>query len=420
MASSLATALALPLVVIALFSASISDDLYVVAAVPALVYGTWNIGALVAGRVLSRTRTIRYWAFAFGAVRAATTAILAWYAFQFDGSNPPDLWPFFVVLAGFGLSSGATSTGIESLLSKAFESSTRATLFASRALWGVVTAAIAGVVVRSVFADEGVAQFRAFGYLYLAAAGAFASAAFFTLLLKEPARRLPAHRTGATNARATVLRMGAFQRYALFRIVLAAVAMLDVFIVVYAVQELSVERGDVGVFVIAYAAALAVGLAAGRGLSRRRGGRATLQATAWLKLLAPLLLLTIPYLRESADVATRSGNDRLYLWLATACFAAIGASHGLQVHGNFQYLCAIVQPHTRQAAFDLTNIIMAVATLFPFVAAWIVERWMYERLFAVAAACSLFGVLLSGILVDRRVVNARERVTSRSSRASTT
>jgi MFS family permease len=137
-----------------------------------------------------------------------------------------------------------------------------------------------------------------------------------------------------------------------------------------------------------------------------------------MKLIAPLLLLTIPYLRDSADVADRVSSDRFYLWMLVICFAALGSSLAFQGAGNFQYLSEIAPATNRSGYFATANVVLMFATLFPLVGAWIVESWDFERLFGVAAAVALLAVLLSGILVDNRIVASRPTTAARLSRVS--
>jgi len=62
--------------------------------------------------------------------------------------------------------------------------------------------------------------------------------------------------------------------------------------------------------------------------------------------------------------------------------------------------------------------VLMFATLFPLLGAWIVEGWDFQRLFGVAAAVALLAVLLSGILVDNRIVASRPTATARLGRVS--
>ncbi len=67
------------------------------------------------------------------------------------------------------------------------------------------------------------------------------------------------------------------RRYLVFRIALAAVAMLDVFIVVYATAGSWHSTAlSSGIYVIAFCVALAICLPLSRSLTTRRGGRAVI------------------------------------------------------------------------------------------------------------------------------------------------
>jgi hypothetical protein len=416
--TSLATGLALPVVVLAAWVALLTNDFYRVALVPALVFGLWNLGAFAGGRVCRDRLRLLPWAFGASAVRAAAMAAVGYLAYQDNPGSDGRLRFLYIALGVFGFASGFCTVPLEALLQKSFESSSRSQLFLGRAFWGVIAAVLSGIVVRSVFQSDGPGTQRAFAYLFIAAAGCLGSGAFFTLLVKEPVRRLSTARHGQHSHPLSASTDRIMQRYLIFRIALAAVAMLDVFIVVYAMQELQFDRTFLGIYVVAFCVALAVCLPLSRSLASRRGGRAALQTSVWLKLIAPLLMLTIPYLRDSADVAKHISGDSFYLWMLAACFAALGASLAFQGTGNFQYLSEISPAIDRAGYFSTANIVLMFATLFPFLGAWILSGWDYQRLFGVSSAVALLAVLLSGILVDNRIVASRPATAPRLGRVS--
>lgn len=416
--TSLATGLALPIVVLCAYVAFLSDDLYQVALVPVLAFGLWNLGSLAGSRLTRNRMRMLPWAFGGSAARAAAMGALAYVAYHTDPADGNRLRTIFICLGLYGFASGFSSAPLELLLQKSFESSSRAQLFIGRAFWGLIAAGLSGVVIRSVFENGVPSTQRAFAYLFIAASGCLASAAFFTLIIKEPVRRLSSARHGGALNPFSALGDRVMRRYLIFRVALAAVAMLDVFIVVYAMRELALDLTFLGVYAIAFCAALAVGLPLARSLGARRGGRAVMQASVWLKLIAPLTLLTIPYLRDSAEVAERVSGDRFYLWMLTVCFVALGMSLAFQAGGNFQYLSEIAPDVNRAGYFTTANVVLMGATLFPLLGAWIVIGWDFERLFAVSAALALLAVLLSGILVDNRVVASRPAMAPRLSRVS--
>ncbi|MEZ4665756.1 MAG: MFS transporter [Thermomicrobiales bacterium] len=416
--SSLATGLMLPVVILAAYVAFLTTNMYRVALVPILAFGLWNLGALVAGRITRERVRLLPWAFGGGAARAAAIGAMAYVAYHTNPTDDNRLTTFLICLGGFGFASGFTSVQLDSLLQKSFESSSRAQLFLGRAFWGLIAAVISGVVVRSVFQTDGPETQRAFAYLFMAATGCFASAAFFTLLVKEPVRRLSSARHGAHATVLAGLSDRVMVRYLVFRIALAAVGMLDVFIVIYTMQELGLQRDFLGTYVIAFCAALAIGVPLARSLGSRRGGRAVLQTSTWMKLIAPLLLLTIPYLRDSSDVADRISSDSFYLWVVAVCYVALGMSLAFQGAGNFQYLSEIAPATNRAGYFATANVVLMFTTLLSLVAAWILTEWDFERLFGVTAAVALLAVLLSGILVDNRIVASRPATAARLGRVS--
>lgn len=416
--TSLATGLALPIVVLAAYVALLTGDLYRIALVPVLSFGLWNLGALVAGRVTKDRLRMLPWAFGGSVVRAAAMGVIAYVAYHADPASDNRLTTFFIGLGLLGFASGFVSVPLEGLLQKAFESSSRTQLFAGRAFWSLIAAVLSGIVVRSVFETDAVDTQRGFAYLFIAATGCLASAAFFTLLVKEPARRLSTARHSHSGHSLSALGDRVMRRYLLFRVALAAVGMLDVFIVIYALRELRFDRQFLGTYVLVFCAAAAIGWPAARAVSAKRGGRAVMQSSVWLKLIAPVTLLTIPYLRGSRDVADRVSGDRTFLWMVAVCFVALGLSLAFQFVGNFQYLSEIAPAINRASYFTTANIVLMLATLFSLLGAWIVDRWDFQRLFAVSAALALLAVLLSGILIDNRIVASRPATSARLNRVS--
>ncbi len=83
-------------------------------------------------------------------------------------------------------------------------------------------------------------------------------------------------------------------------------------------------------------------------------------------------MLTIPYLRDSADVAKHVSGDRFYLWMLAACFAALGASLAFQGTGNFQYLSEIAPAVERARYFSTANLVLMFARCFP---CWAPGSW---------------------------------------------
>jgi len=415
--ASLAAGLTLPVVVLSAYIALATTDPYRVALVPILAFGLWNLGALIAERLCRDRFRLLPWAFGGSAARAAAMAFFAYLTYHASPGGSDRLDWALATIGVWGFASGFASVPLEGLLQKSFESSSRAQLLLGRAFWGIVAAIVSGLVVRSVFQSDGPATQRAFSYLFIAAAGILASSAFFTLLIEEPARRFSTARHGRTITTLKALGSGAMRRYLLFRIALAAAAMLDVFVIVYALRTFAFDRSFLGIYVIAFCAALAVGLPSSRMLATRRGGRAALQGAVWLRLIAPLVLLMIPYLRDSPRITDHTSGDRFFLWLVAVCFAALGASFAFQATGNFQYLDEVAPAIERAAYAATTNLVLMLATLFPMLGAWILTRWDYQYLFGIGGAMALLAILLSGILVDNRVVASKPAAAMRPGRA---
>jgi hypothetical protein len=406
-ALSLADAFIFPTVIMAGYITLHSTSLYAVALVPTISVGLWNLGAMTGKYVTFARRRQLPWAFGASAVRAAAMALLAYSAHRDNIADSDRIRSFFVALTVFAFASGFAVAPTRELLQKSTEGSSRHLLFVRRAFWGTLVSIMGGLIIWRVFGPDGPETNRAFAYLFLAAAACLASASFFLLLIKEPVRIVNPPRVREKASPNSILRNRALRRYLVFRMAAAAVAGIDVFLVVYAIRELSMPLKYLGVFSGFACAALFLTLPLFRSLAGARGGKSTLQLAVWAKLVAPMVALMIPYLRESAEFRERVSGEEIYYWLLAVAFAAIGVNIAGQITGNFQYLLEIAPPSSRDGYLATTNRLLAIACVAPLISAFIADRWDFDTLFAVASGIGLLSVLMTGMLVDTRMVAAR-------------
>ena len=392
----------LPIVILAGLAVQLTDDLTVIGAIPVIATSIWSAAAFL-GLASTRTRRRQLpWAIAAAVVRAAAVGLMAYTAYRTDITDSDRLRSLLIAFAGYSVASGFGSAPTRRVLTKSITGIHRATLFQQRATWGVILAVLAAIVSYRVLDSTDLETPRNFAYLFIAGTAALAAAAFFILNVREPVRIALTPRARLSFSISAATRDQPFRRFLLFRLFLAAAAATDVFLVVYALQELDAPLR----FLAIYAGAIAVATALTRPIWQRvadhRGGRAPLQGAALVRFVIPLVILVIPYVQETDFYLDRAeGNDAL-LWLMAIAFICIGISLAAQIAGNAQYLLEIT-PRTRGSSYlDTTNLVLAFAGILPIIAGWAIAEYDFRAVFATIAVVSLVSILLSGLLTEVR------------------
>jgi hypothetical protein len=388
---------ALVTLVIAAYIAAHTDNLVTLGFAPVLGFGLWNVGALIAGIIVpGRVRRLP-WSFAANLVRTGLMGLIAYVAHQDDVARADQLQSFLICYAVFAFFSGFASVSTNSLIRAALDTASRTRVLHLRAIVATLLAGLAGVVTYKVFSDTSLTMNRAFGYTFTAAAAAIAGSTFFAFTIREtlgPFGRLPAT-PGGTSAHARSIR--AIRRYIAIRALLAAAGMADAFLIVYGIRELSMGLEFIGISVTVFALATAAGLLFWSAFDRLRVPRTTLQIAALLKIIPPLIAVSIPYLQSSAYYDDHTSGNALLHWMIVGSFVALGLAMASIITGSIGYLASI--PAGLATPFiTVSNGVLAVTSTLGFAAGWIADRWGFDRLFAVVLAVAIVSLLSTGLL----------------------
>lgn len=418
--AALAESLLLPIVVLALFVATLTDSFVAVGFVPAIGVGLWALGRLPAGLLAGGQRRKQPWAVGAALVRATATGLLALVCFRVDAADlgtaaGPLLRSFFICWVAYAFAGGFASVPSEALLAKAMPDEGRALFYRQRALWAGLAAILGGLAVAQLLGENGPPFPRNFALLFLAATVAQLATVFFLATLREPVRIA----TAAAPSPLSVLRAlpealadAGYRRFLFFRVLLSLSALIDPFLVVFAVARLGVSPVDVGAYVLAFVLGRLLAAPVWAVTQRRYGDKAILQTSSLLRLLPPSVALTLPYLGDVEQLRDPFAGGTVLSFVVGAAFFVLGAAASAQGRANFGYLADVAAPRLRSLYAGVTNVVLTVVAVAPVVGGVIAARYGYEPLFLVGASIGLLAVFASGPLMQpfvrsRRGVDAR-------------
>ncbi len=399
--STAANAALNPIIVLAALVAGLTDSWYLIA-LPAVLAGLlWLPGAAISGLSANRDRTGAL-AIAGNFIRVLVVIALAFVVDrQEQYSEDALLRAIFVCFGLYVVGSGIAAQAEVSVASRMVPAGRRTSYFASRTLWGSLAAIAVALVATTLFVDESIAFPAQFAVLFVIAAGCLAVATYFQSTISAPSSvTVPARAAGPMASGAG----RGLVTYVAFRWFLGAAALADPFMVVYALTDLAASPAVIGLYVAVLVAFRMLSEPLWSRLAQRGRIKAGLQAVAVVRLLVPVLALTLPQLFEATIWTDRISDADARGWVFGIVFALIGIAQGGQARLNLPYLTQIEARHGRISR-PVTNGIVAIAALAPLVGAWVYTRWGFDEVLLLAGGVALLSVLLSGTLVVSRGVS---------------
>ena len=400
-----------PLIVLPLFALKVSASLHSIALISATGAVSW-FAALLCGSAIGRLIPRQQVANIIAAVfRAGAIALLAYELSHGSTRNSDRLHLFFLCYVVYSAARGLSREPSVSALSHALSGGrARAASWLALAAGGVLSIA-AGLIVRRALAPDGPGFAKNFSLIFACSAAALTAATFFLTCIRDTggahqpigAKALP---TGIANA----LSAPVMRRFLAFRMALALLAGADPFFMVYAMRELKMPQTEAGVFVAVYAAAMLISAPVWHGLMRRAGNRVALQTVAAIRILAPLVALTLPSVVKSRVYTDHVHNPRVEFYIFAAVFGALGmTARGYSLSGS-SYIAELAPARHYDAYAFLANCTLLVAGFTPLIAASIVTANGFQRLFLATTIAGLIAVLSSGLLGE---THARARTAAR-------
>ncbi len=393
--STAASAILNPIIVLPALIFGFTESWYLIALPVVLAGLLWGVGAGIGGLPASRERP-GIWAIAGNIIRLLVVIALAFVvdrSEQYGGDAV--LRALFICFGISVIGSGIAAQAGVSVATRIVPASRRTGYFTSRTVLGALAAIAVSLVAAAIFADDAIVFPAQYAILFVIAAACLAVATYFQSTIPAPANgTVPARpdNVGASRpGRGLITYVG-------FRWFLAAAALADPFLIVYALRDLSASPAVIGLYVAALVACRLLSEPIWTRLARRGRIRTGLQAVAVVRLLVPVLALTLPQLYDSTVWTDRVSDPDTQGWLFALVFTLIGIAQGGQARLNLPYLTEIEARHGAVAR-PLTNGIVAIAALAPLAGAWVYSRWGFDETLLSAGGVALLGVLLSGALV---------------------
>lgn len=403
--NSFADALLLPSVIIAAFVARVSDSNRLVALVPVVAALAWALpGAIAGSAITNRAHTVLL-ALVSTAVRTLAMGLLAFAcASRADGSARRLLVTFFVLYAITGCASGFATLATQRLPGRIATDGVRGRLVRWQALGGAAAAIIAALLVRRVLVHGSVFP-RNYLYLFFLAFLALLGVTIFMAGLTERMSRVPVvPRPPLAGLRATpdLLRLPAYRRYLIFRIVALVATLAEPFFVVYAIRTWNVTESMIGLYVVAVVLTRVVSMYLWRLLARITGTKLLLQLGALCRALAAVIAIGLPVLYETDPIAGRFTSDEARARAFVAVFICIGAAMGANAVAHSGLLMDILPPNAYADGFAFANGLLAVCSVSLIAGGIIMDRYDARTLFISALLLGLLTVLVGGIVREPR------------------
>lgn len=389
-----------PTIVLVFFVSQLTDSLRTIGFVVTVGLLGWYIPQVITPWIARPSSRQMPWALGASLVRAASVIFLAYVGYRTDVSDDERLRSFFICYVAYAVASGFAQPPTNELIARGLRGGQLGWFLAQRNLWSGLLALVAGIVARESLGPSGPGFPRNVTLLFIAAAAAISGATFFLARIREaPVAEQAGDRPRVRDIRAAFAD-GALRRFALFGCVAGFATVADAFVVIYARREFGLPSDMIGTFLVVFAAASLLTAPLWSLLLRTGGARASIQTATALKVIAPLVLLFVPYALDTELYRDNVENDRVAFYLLAVPFAIQGLALRGFIGGNFRYVLEITVPERRVVyqMVALTPLLPAAAA--PLIGAWIVDRWSFERLFLIAVFAGLISILAGGLLAN--------------------
>jgi hypothetical protein len=387
---TLGEALSDPGLVLALLMRQLGGSLAVVGLLPALKNGGWLLPQIVVGGRLQayRYKLPLYKRSAFLRLVAYGAMVAAIYAIPIIPASAV-IGVILLCYAIYSLAGGTGSLAFQDVVAKVIPARQRGSFFGYRQLIGGLLAfLLAGPLVQLLVGAQSPLSFPFnYGLLGLLSYMLISIGILSFVLIAEPPQQrvAPSLSLGASLRRAPMLlRRDADYRYFIVARMLSRVGQIgEPFYIIYAVEELGVPVGMVGVYLATRALSAALSNIYWSRVSDRVGNRILMLQTSALLLVAPLLVLVLPLLLGWA-------GSMVIGWSFGLVFLALGAATDGSNIAGFTYMMEIAPEAERTSYIGLANTLLGIVTMLPVLGGVLVPLIGYVGIFVLGL---VFGVL---------------------------
>jgi MFS family permease len=379
------------------FAANLTDNPILIGMANALWQGGWLLPQMFAAHYLS-TAPRKLPVIKFVAWIGRPVFLIFGILLFLSGSVWPALFLLGLFFCSFYFSFTDSIAGVAwfDLLGKAFSHRERGRVIGvGQAVSGILSIA-AGAAIGWVLQSSGLAFPDNYALLFILASIAFLISLGGMYLVREPHEPVASERQKMTEYLPGLVRLlrtdRTFLRVNVARLLMAMCAMASPFFAVYAIRELGIPEAGIGGFAIAQTVGSALaGLLFGW-VADRFGSHVVIRIVGGVYLLAPCLVL-------AAGMTGAGGVGAVVLM--SAAFLFLGLGDGSIMLGFINYVLEIAPQGQRPVYIGLTNTLIGVIVLFPFIGGALADLGGYRLVFLLAAAGIAAGWFMGASLPSR-------------------
>ncbi|HYI24886.1 MAG TPA: hypothetical protein VD767_05705 [Thermomicrobiales bacterium] len=401
---ALAGGLLQPTVILASIAFLFGGSAYQVAAFTTAAVVAWALAPLAMS--LMQGATSRTDIIVFAASMASVIAVLTigLAAFRIDHLSTERFLE--LLIGGFVVNQVALALvgqAKSSLIAGSFPGNVAQRIFRNSRILATGAALVAGLVGWSVF-DSGLPFQQSVRQILLLAVLAVLAATWF-LFQQQTGRPSPLRFVHAPSMPQILgsVRVPAFRRFLSYKVLLAAAAAVDPFLIVFGFQELGLEVSYLGLALFSVAAGHVVGAVVWPRWMAGRGPRVPFQLAALFRLALLLWIVAVPGIASSSLYTDRFDDGTAAMRGFAVGFALLGLASSAGGAGNQRYLMAITRTEALPGATMASNLVMAIVGFGPLVVARLLDDVSLERMLWGAAVCAGLALIASGLLVESSV-----------------
>jgi hypothetical protein len=375
-----------------------------IAAFMVIAVGSWTLAPLVLMVIRSIVGRPYPLIFAAAAIRLGAIATIGWAGLQIDDwSTSRTISTLVGAYLVYQVASSITSQASVGLLASALRGTSGKIQLRWRAMIALGASLVVGWIAWSIL-DSGQAFQDSVGNLLILSTLAVAGATWFLLSIPAGQASTPAPRPRRLwGTLGSSFSTPAFRRYVSFKLLLAMVAAMDPFLIVYGFLELNLELRYVGWALLAWTTGQVVGNLLWPKWVARTGPRIPFQIATTLRLLLLLLVVSLPSLATSDLYLDRFDGPEPAMRFFASSFALLGLAASTGNTANQRYLMDVSPRGESSGTVFAANLVAAIGAFFPLVAAWSIDRYDLDWAFWGAIGLAVLTLIASGLLPNSRV-----------------
>jgi MFS family permease len=376
------------------FASRLTDNPILIGLVGVLWSGGWTLPQIFAANYLSPMKRKMPLMLLLCWVSRPVFAVFALFVFL-SRASPPGLTLGLLYLTAFLFVFVDSIVGVAwfDMLGKALQPRERGRLLGVGQTASGLLSVGAGFVIQAVLASVLLPFPFNYAVIFLLADAAFLISLGGLHLIKEPIEPVAEKRVPMANYFPQLVHLlrtdKPFLRVNIARLLVAFTAIASPFLAVYGIRNLGLPEETVGVFAIAqtFGSALA-GLLLGW-LADRSGAHTVIRIVGGLYLLVPICAF-------GASLVT--GMAAAQTVILAGSFFFMGMGDGGIMLGFLNYVLEIAPAEQRPVYIGLTNTIIGIIILYPFLGGWIAGMAGYQTVFVVVMIGIMAGWLVSWTL----------------------